>query len=113
MRVSHPNAVSNVTLSLEDVYKKNEVEKEKMYGDRVREVEKGTLSPLVFLTTGGAGPECSKVLKRLATLIANKREESYGHVVSYIRTKIRFSLLKSVLISLRGVRGKQMGRDPL
>ena len=94
----------------------------------MREGEKGTFSPIVFLTTGGAvighligfpfgrnwtfgriaGPECNKVLKCLATLIAKKREESYGNLVNYIRTKIRFSFLKSILISLRGVRGKQM-----
>ena len=35
------------------------------------------------------------------------RKEDYSAVANYIRTKIRFALLKSVLISLRGVRGKQ------
>ena len=111
VRVSHPHAVSNVTLPLPELYKKNEDEKEKIYGSRVREVEKGSFSSLVFLTTGGAGPECQSVLKRLAVLIANKRNDQYGNFIGYIRTKIRFSLLKSVLVSLRGIRGKQFHRE--
>ena len=65
----------------------------------------------MFLTTGGAGPECQSVLKRLAVLIANKRNDQYGNFIGYIRTKIRFSLLKSVLVSLRGIRGKQFHRE--
>ena len=35
-----------------------------------------------------------------------ERNETYGHVMIYIRTRIRISLLKSVLISIRGIRGK-------
>ena len=34
-------------------------------------------------------------------------KDDYAAVANYIRTKKRFALLKSVLISLRGVRGKQ------
>ena len=102
VRVSHPNAASNVTLSLAEVYNKNEREKESAYGDRVREVEKGSFSPLVFLTTGGAGPHCTQVLKTLAHKIADKRKDLYSHVINHIRTRIRFSVLKSTLIALRG-----------
>ena len=40
---------------------------------RVIESEKGSFSPMVFLTTGGARPACSVVLKRLAERIAIKR----------------------------------------
>ena len=106
VRVSHPHAPSNVTLSLEELYKRNEKEKQEKYEERILQTEKGTFAPLVFLTTGGIGPQCSVVLKRLAELIAKKRKELYSHVMSFIRTKLRFSLLKSVLISNHGVRGK-------
>ena len=105
IRVSHPHAASNVTLTLEELYQKNEKEKRDFYEERVIESEKGSFAPMVFLTTGGAGPACSEVLKRLAEKIAAKRNEQYSHVISYIRTKLRFSLLRSVLISIRGVRG--------
>ncbi len=101
VRVCHPNAVSNVTSSLEELYKRNEKEKRDLYEERVREVEKASFSPMVFLTTGGMGPECTKVLKRVAHMIADKRGEDYGHVISFIRTKLRFSLLKSTLMPIR------------
>ncbi len=110
--MSHPHAVSNVVLSLSDLYKKNEKEKRDKYDERVRESEKGSFSPMVFLTTGGSGPECTRVLKKVASKISQKRGEQYGHVMGFIRTKLRFSLLKSVLIAIRGERGKPTFKEP-
>ena len=52
-------------------------------------------------------PECEAFNKQLAHRIADKRKDDYSAVANYIRTKIRFALLRSVLISLRGVRGRQ------
>ena len=48
-------------------------------------------------------------MKQVALRLADKRKDDYAAsaAANYIRTKIRFALLKSVLISLRGVRGKQ------
>ena len=45
--------------------------------------------------------------KRLAELISRKRGEAYADVVNHIRTKIRFSLLKSILLAIRGERGRR------
>ena len=45
----------------------------------------------------------------LAQLIAKKRNEEYYQVINYIRTRIRFSLLRSVLVAVRGERGKEAG----
>ena len=61
-------------------------------------------SPLLF---GGCGPQATAYHKRLSELIAKKQKEEYHHVISYIRTRIRFSLLRSVLIALRGERGRK------
>ncbi len=106
VRVSYPYAASNVTVSLKSLYDRNEKEKRNLYQQRVLETEKASFEPLVFLTTGGAGPACSKVIKRIAGMIAEKRGEQYSHVISYLRTRLRFSLLRSVLIAVRGVRGR-------
>ena len=111
VRVCHPFAASNVVISLKDLYARNEKEKCNLYEERIREVEKGSFAPLVFLTTGGTGPACTNVLKRLASRIAEKRGERYGHVMMFVRTKLRFALLKSTLIAIRGVRGKT-SREP-
>ena len=51
------------------------------------------------------GPEATRYHKRVAELISSKRGEKYSDVVNHIRTRIRFSLLKSVLIAVRGERG--------
>ena len=86
-----------------------------MTGACVIEVEKGSFTPIVVSTFGGMGQEAEKFHKRLAQLIANKRNEQYSCVVNYMRTRLRFTLLKSVLTSIRGVRGKNMNEriDPI
>ena len=55
VRVTHPFAISNVLLPFEKLYNKHETEKMNLYEERVQEVEKGSFSPLVFLTAGGIG----------------------------------------------------------
>ena len=45
--------------------------------------------------------------KRLALLISNKNGEKYAHVLNHIRTRLRFALLKSILVAIRGVRGQK------
>ena len=40
------------------MYRENEMEKKRAYGDSILNVEKGSFNPLVFTTTGGMGPEC-------------------------------------------------------
>ena len=71
--------------------------------------ERLTFTPLVFTTTGGMGPECDRLNRRLAELIAVKRREAYSDVIGHIRTRLRFALLRSTLVALRGVRGKSRG----
>ena len=112
VRVAHPFAASNVVLPLDGLYKKHEQEKCNLYRDRVREVEKASFEPLVFLTTGGMGPQCTSTVKKLARMIAEKRQESYADIMSFIRTKLRFSLLRSVLIAIRGERGRPSAKEP-
>jgi len=57
----------------------------------------------------GMAPECNRVNKRLAEKIAEKRRELYlyASVITYIRKKLRFALLRSTLATIRGFRGKQ------
>ena len=73
-------------------------------------MEKGTFTPLVYSTFGGCGPQARRYHKRLAELISRKRNEEYHHVINHIRMKIRFSLLRSVLVAVRGERGKRPGK---
>ena len=107
VRVLHPNAHSYQGTSMTSLYQTNEREKMRKYNSRVISVEKGTFTPLVYTTFGGCGPQATRYHKRLAQLIARKRNEDYHHVINHIRVKVRFSLLRSVLIAVRGERGRK------
>ena len=41
------------------------------------------------------GPRCTATVKKLAKMIADKRQEQYPDIMGFIRTKLRFSLLRS------------------
>jgi hypothetical protein len=94
------------TLIYEHVHKAHEKEKKDKYLNHVLQKEKCSFTPLVFSTHGGNGPEADRFHKRLATLIAKKRNILYSEAVSYVRRRIRFSILRTTLIALRGYRGK-------
>ena len=104
----HPNSPSYVDKPIERIYVQHENERENerekiVQWTRSRQVEKASFTPIVMSMSGGEGKEAAHHHKRIATLIAQKRNESYADV---IRTRLRFSLLKSTLMASRGVRGK-------
>ena len=88
------------------MYRQHEREKKRTYNERIIQVEKGSFTPIVMSTFGGMGAEAERFHKRLAELIALKRHETYSSVINYIRTRLRFCLLRSVLTSLHGIGGK-------
>jgi len=65
------------------------------------DIEKFSFNPLVF-TSRGMAPECNRVNKTLAEKIAEKHREPYASVMTCIRTKLRFALLRSTLTVIRG-----------
>ena len=65
----------------------------------------------MFTTGATTAPECNKFHKRVAELIAKKRKEQYSKVLSYIRTRISFAMLKSILVSIHGIRDKHERKD--
>ena len=56
-------------------------------------------------------PECVKYHKRIAELVSIRTQEDYSKIMNHIRTRVRFTLLKSTLIAIRGERGKQKKSD--
>ena len=76
--------------------------KSNKYEQRITEVEKATFCPLIFACTGGAGPSASKALKQLASKLSARKEVSYADIISYLRTKISFALLRSFVLFIRG-----------
>ena len=112
IRIMHPNADSYINKPIDEVYLLHENIKKRAYNERVLQVERGSFTPIVGSTFGGMGTEANRHHKRIASLIAQKRKEEYADVIGYIRTRLRFSLLKSVLTAVRGVRGKSKRFQP-
>ena len=71
-------------------------------------MERGSFTPLIYTTFGGWGPQATRYHKRLAEKMATKQNEKYSHVLNHMRTKIRFALLRSILVAVRGERGKRL-----
>ena len=104
VRVFNPYAPSHRSTTLAQCYRRNEQEKKRAYEERVREIEHGSFSPLVFSTSGGMGPIATVVYKRIASQIAEKRDQPYNRTLFWIRCKLSFSLLRSAIMCIRGSR---------
>ena len=107
VRVFHPFAPTYQRSSLTSLYRQHQNQKRREYGFRVREVERGSFTPLVFTTNGGAAPEAATFLKRLASQISDKKNEPYSVVMNFLRCRLSFSLLRSSLLCLRGSRSNR------
>ena len=89
VKVFHPNAPSyHCSMDLPAIYHRHESEKKRQYSQRVKEVEHGVFTPLVFSTTGGMACECSTFYRRLADMISIKQDKPYSLVVSWLRTRL-------------------------
>ncbi len=84
VRVLHPQAQSNSSKGIAQMYKSHEISKKREYNQRVLDVEKSCFTPLVFSTTGGMGTEASCFLKRMAEKISIKKDQKYSDVMSFI-----------------------------
>jgi len=104
VRVFHPNAQSYRNVSIPSVYRRHEMQKKREYGDRVREVELASFTPLVFATTGGMGKEAVTFYRRLAELLSKKNGLSYSNTLAWLRCTLSFSLLRSATMCIRGSR---------
>jgi hypothetical protein len=104
VRVTNTNADSQKHLSTKKILDKHEKEKKRHYNHRVMNIEHGTFTPLVFSVNGSIGAECLKFHKHLADMISLKNGERYERILSIIRCKLSFLILKSSLMCIRGSR---------
>ena len=104
VRVFNPLTHTYRSLPMATCYRRNDQEKRRAYDQRVREVEHGCFSPLVFSVSGGMGPTAKVVYKKLAAMIASKYGQSYSQTINWLRCRLSFSLLRSSIMYLRGSR---------
>jgi len=98
VRVFNPYAPSNRS----NPYRQHDNAKRRQYEERVREIEHGNFSPLVFSTSRGMGASTTVTYKRLAFLLSSKWQTPYCKVMSWFRCRLEFSLLHSSIMCLRG-----------
>ena len=70
---------------------------------QVREVQHATFTPLV-LSTGRAA---TTFYKRLAAMVAEKRDVPYAVTLNWIRCRLSFALLRASIMSIRGARSSR------
>ena len=107
VKVVNPFASSYQNSQIQSVYKRCERQKRQKYEARIREVEHATFTPLIWSTSGGAGPACTWFLKRLACMLADKRDEPYSVTMAWLRCRISFSLLRASTMCIRGARSSK------
>ena len=107
VRIFDPMAPSHRHQSLQAAHEKNENEKKRIYGDRIRRVEHGSLTPLVFTTFGGMSRQTKIFFSRVAELMADKKKEPKGFFSAWLRTRLSFALVRSALLCLRGTRSSK------
>ena len=84
------------------MYTSHQNEKKTEYGPRAREIEKATITPAVKSASGSMGKEVDMLVRQIATKLSVKRGERYSDTVGFVRRRIRFDLLRTCVISLRG-----------
>ena len=133
IRVLNPLAPSNTTPTPSACYRRHEKEKQRAYEQRIREIEHASFTPIVLSTTGGCspnthtflrglhgvtdervrgiGPIATTFYKRLADRLASKWNSSYSQTIGWLLCRLSFSLLRSSILCIRGVRSSK-GRVP-
>ena len=104
--VTNANAKSHASQPIRSALAKYERAKKNKYNQRIMNIEHGTLTPLVFTVNGSMGPECAQYHKCLADKIAQNTGEQYADVISFMRCKLSYIVLRSAILCLRGSRSK-------
>ena len=104
VKVFNPYAKTYRNTSLSQCYRRCELQKKRSYEDHICEIEHGTFTPLIFSTHGGMSKETTTMYKHLASLLSEKRSQSYAMTMNWIRCLIGFALIHSTIMRLRGAR---------
>ena len=104
VRVFNPIAKAYLTSDLSAAYRRNELEKKRAYGRRIRKVDQASFTPLIFSCLGGMGKESLVFYKRLAQSLADRRNQDYATTANWLRARLSFSLIRSCLLCIRGSR---------
>ena len=104
IRLTNTNSDSQSHFSPDKIFRKHQQEKKRQYNQRILNVEHETFTPLIFSINGGEGSECSAYHKHIAVKIASKTNNRFEQVITWIRTKLSFLIIRAGLMCVRGSR---------
>ena len=96
-------AQSNVH-SISAAYRRHKNIKWRVYGQRVREIEHASFTPIVMSATVGLAPEATTFYSWLASLLASKWGDDYSVVMGWLHCSLSFLLLRSAIACVCGAR---------
>jgi hypothetical protein len=102
IRTTHVNALSQMTKKTSAIFRSHEEAKKREYLQRVLEIEHGTFTPLVFGTNGGMGDECQRFMSHLSNKLAEKTNDTYASVCTWLRTRLSMEITKAAVLCVRG-----------
>ena len=102
IKVVNPFARSYSHLTPAALFNQAERTKEREYGERIRRVDHGDFTPLVFTCTGGMAPESQMVIKRLAERMSTHLKQPRS-----VKCRLSFALLRTTLLCIRATRRKR------
>ena len=111
VQVTNPNSNCYQHQPSEVTLIQHEQTKKRNYNDRIMNIEHGTFTPLIFSINGGMGPEARVYHMNLALKIAEKSGECYSKIMTWMRCKLRFLILRACLTCLRGSRQHNVRND--
>ena len=100
VRVLEPNAKRHEDKTLQQYYITNEMEKKQKCKGYVLQVENESSTPLVFWVNGAMGKKTNKCYSRIAKNLAEKWDETYSVMMSWIWKKIFFLMMKSIIMCI-------------
>ena len=104
VRIFNPHAPSNRQQCLASTNRKHGRIKIWANEQHVREVKHGSFTPLVMSLTGGCGNAANICYKKLASMLADKRDQPYSTTLAWMRCKLSFTLLCAAIQCIRGTR---------
>ena len=84
----HPQPLARSSADLFQMYERSKC---LQYEERIINIDHGSFCPLIFSTTGAAGPRCDRFLKRMAGMLADEDRSPYSCTLSWLRCRISFA----------------------
>ena len=106
VRVFNPLAAYSSNTDISKCYHNQENEKKRVYEQRIQETKHSTFTPLEFSASAGMGRQATVFYQRLAAMLAEKWDQSYGSTLNWMHCSIS-SLLRSAIQYIRGARSSR------